>query len=141
MSNRIFQQSVNSAQIPRIYRFSAKHFGFSLHNANVFFKENKDCVDNKMQTGFSKFLHCLNLYLDLLDDSTITLSGEIQINIYGSVTLENGGIMRATNNFHNKAWFSDIAIVMDSDESNDYISDQGLCYGQVIHQLYINHIY
>jgi succinate dehydrogenase/fumarate reductase flavoprotein subunit len=29
---------------------------------------------------------------------------------------------------------SDIAITMDSDESSDYISDQGLCYGQVIHQ-------
>ena len=94
-----------------------------------------------MQTGFSKFLHCLDLYLDLLDDSTITLDGEAKINIYGSVTLENGAIMRASNNYHNKAWFSDIAIVMDSDESSDYISDQGLCYGQVIHQLYINNIF
>jgi len=94
-----------------------------------------------MQTGFSKFLHCLDLYLDLLDDSTITLDGEAKINIYGSVTLENGAIMRVSNNYHNKAWFSDIAIVMDSDESSDYISDQGLCYGQVIHQLYINNIF
>jgi hypothetical protein len=94
-----------------------------------------------MQTGFNKFLHCLDLYLDLLDDSIITLDGETKINIYGSATLENGAIMRASNNYHNKAWFSDIAIVMDSDESSDYISDQGLCYGQVIHQLYINNIF
>lgn len=79
--------------------------------------------------------------MDLLDDSTITLSGETQVNIYGSVTLENGTIMRATSNFHNKSWFSDIAIVMDSDESDNYVSDQGLCYGQVIHQLYINNIF
>jgi hypothetical protein len=94
-----------------------------------------------MQTGFNKFLHCLDSYLDLLDDSIITLDGETKINIYGSVTLGNGAIMRASNNYHNKAWFSDIAIVMDSDESSDYISDQGLCYGQVIHQLYINNIF
>ena len=87
-----------------------------------------------MQTGFSKFLDCLDSYLDLLDNSTITLVCETQINIYGSITLENGAIMRASNNYHNKAWFSDIAITMDSDESSDYISDQGLCYGQVIHQ-------
>jgi len=87
-----------------------------------------------MQTGFSKFLHCLDLYLDLLDDPTITLNGETRINIYGSSTLENGAIMRASNNYHNKAWFSNIAITMDSGESSDYISDQGLCYGQVIHQ-------
>jgi hypothetical protein len=85
-----------------------------------------------MQTGFSKFLHCLDLYLDLfVDDSTIILN-ETKINIYGSVTLENGAIMRATSSYHGKAWFSDIAIEMDSEESDDYISDQGLCYGQVI---------
>jgi hypothetical protein len=41
--------------------------------------------------------------------------------------------MRATSSYHDKAWFSNIAILMDSEESNDYISDQGLCYGQVIH--------
>ena len=49
--------------------------------------------------------------------------------------------MRATSNFHNKAWYSDIAIAMDSDKSSDYISDQGLCYGQVIYQLYITNIF
>ena len=94
-----------------------------------------------MQSGFSKFLDCLDSYLDLFDDSTITLNSETQINIYGSVTLENGAIIRASNNYHNKAQFSDIAITMDSDESSYYISDQGLCYGQVIHQQYINNIY
>lgn len=90
-----------------------------------------------MQTGFSEFLDCLDSYLDLLDDSTITLNNETQIKIYGSVTLENGAIMRASNSYHNKAWFSDIAIIMNSDESGDYISDQGLCYGQVIYQFYV----
>ena len=74
-----------------------------------------------MQTGFSKFLDCLDSYLDLLDNSTITLVCETQINIYGSVTLENGAIIRASNNYHNKAWFSDIAITMYSDESSDYM--------------------
>ena len=87
-----------------------------------------------MQTGFSKFLHCLDLYLDLLDDHIITLVGKTRISIYRSITLENGAIMCASNSYHNKAWFSDIAITMDSGESSDYISDQGLCYGQVIHK-------
>lgn len=122
------------AKISRTCRFSAKLFEFPLRDADVFFNENKRNVDNKMQSGFSKFLDCLDSYLDLFDDSTITLNSETQINIYGSVTLENGAIIRASNNYHNKAWFSDIAITMDSDESSYYISDQGLCYGQVIHQ-------
>ena len=89
--------------MPHACKFSAKHFGFSLHNTDTFFKENKSCVNNKMQTGFSKFLLCLDSYLDLLDDSTITLFGEIQISIYGSVTLNNEAIMRATSSYHNKA--------------------------------------
>jgi hypothetical protein len=116
---------------PCIHKFSAKLFGFFLHDANAFFNENKNSVDNKMRIGFSKFLTCLDSYLDLLD-FTIDLTGETRVNIYGSVTLENGSIMRATNSFHNSSWFSDIAISMDSEESDDYLSDQGLCYGQVI---------
>ena len=123
---------MNSAKIPRVCKFSAKHFGFSLRNADAFFNENKGGVDNKLQTGFNKFLNCLDSYLDLIDNSIRNIVGETQINIYGSVTLENGAIMRATSSYHGRAWFSDIAISMDSEESNDYVSDQGLCYGQVI---------
>jgi hypothetical protein len=84
-----------------------------------------------MQIGFSKFLSCLDSYLDLFD-CTINIAGETKINIYESVTLENGTIMRATSSFHNRVWFSNIAISMDSEESDDYLSDQGLCYGQVV---------
>jgi hypothetical protein len=84
-----------------------------------------------MQIGFSKFLSCLDSYLDLLD-CAIDITSETKINIYESVTLENGTIMRATSSFHNRAWFSNIAILMDSEESDDYLSDKGLCYGQVV---------
>ncbi|GES94756.1 hypothetical protein GLOIN_2v1791202 [Rhizophagus clarus] len=55
-----------------------------------------------MQTGFARFISCLDSYLDLLDSFTIIV------------------------------WFSDIAISMDSEESNDYISDKGLCYGKAL---------
>ncbi|GET62654.1 hypothetical protein GLOIN_2v1783703 [Rhizophagus irregularis DAOM 181602=DAOM 197198] len=130
ISIRMSQHSVNPAKTPRTCKFSARLFDFSLQDANTFFNEKKDSVDNKMQTGFARFISCLDSYLDLLDGFTII--GETRINIYGSVTLENGAIMRATNRYHNKVWFSDIAISMDSEESNDYISDKGLCYGQAL---------
>ena len=81
-----------------------------------------------MQRGFSKFLDCLDLYMELLNNYSIS---ESRITIYGSVTLENGAIMRATSSYHNRPWFSDVAILMNSEESNEYISDQGVCYGQV----------
>ena len=78
---------MNSAKTPLACKFSAKRFEFYLCDANAYFNENKNNVDNKTQIGFSKFLNCLDLYLDLFDDSTIDLV-ETKIKIYGSVTLE-----------------------------------------------------
>jgi hypothetical protein len=83
-----------------------------------------------MQIGFKKFLECLDLYLDLLENPIID---ESRVKIYNSITLENKTIIRATSDYHNKAWFSNIAILMDSEESDNYISDKGICYGQVIY--------
>jgi len=84
---------------PCIHKFSAKLFEFSLHDANAFFNENRNSVDNKMRIGFKEFLTCLDSYLDLFDFA-IDLTGETRVHIYGSVTLEDGSIMRATNSFH-----------------------------------------
>ena len=114
--------------------FSTKLFEFSMQNAHTFFNEKKEdsSIDNKMQTGFSKFLECLNLYLDLDSFDNFVIYEDSQVKIYGSVTLENGAIIRATSSYHSKAWFSNISISMNPDESNDYLSDQGVCYGQVI---------
>jgi len=120
------------AKIPRVYKFSTKLFEFSLQNFSTFFdniKVNTD-INDKMQRGFSKFLDCLDLYLELLNVNDHSIS-ESRIIIYGSVTLENDAIMRATSSYHNRPWFSDVAILMNSEESNEYISDQGVCYGQV----------
>ncbi|GBC24765.2 hypothetical protein GLOIN_2v1879550 [Rhizophagus irregularis DAOM 181602=DAOM 197198] len=108
ISIRMSQHSVNPAKTPHTCKFSARLFEFSLQDANTFFNEKKNSVDNKMQTGFARFIGCLDSYLDLLNGFTII--GETRINIYRSVILENGAIMRATNRYHNKVWFSDIAI-------------------------------
>ena len=83
-----------------------------------------------MQTGFSNFLNCLNIYLDLFEH--LIIYEESQVKIYGSVTLENGAIMCATSSYHSKAWFSNISILINPDESDDYQSNQEVCYGQVI---------
>ena len=46
-----------------------------------------------MQTDFSKFLKCLNLYLDLDLFDNLIIYKDSQVKIYGLVTLENGIIM------------------------------------------------
>ncbi|RHZ80517.1 hypothetical protein Glove_134g23 [Diversispora epigaea] len=45
---------------------------------------------------------------------------------------KNRSIIRAKNKFHDKPWFSNVAISMDSNESSDYQSDKGLCYGKIL---------
>ncbi len=120
------------AVTPRVFAFSAKLFDFYLADALTFFEE-KDLdpeIDNKMKTGFTKFLDSLNVYLDQLPNIS-SVDGS-KVDIYGSVTLENGDIIRAINNYYNKSWFSDVSVHMDPDESFEYASDLGVCYGQVI---------
>lgn len=117
---------------PRKLAFSAKLFDFYLADALTFFEE-KDLdpeIDNKMKTGFTKFLDSLNVYLDQLPNIS-SVDGS-KVDIYGSVTLENGDIIRAINKYYNKPWFSDVSVRMDPDESFEYTSDLGVCFGQVI---------
>jgi hypothetical protein len=105
---------------------------FKLMDTDTIFEE-KDSdpeINDKMKTGFTNFLECLNLYLDL--QTGIASLNESVVYIYGSVTLENRVIIRATNRYYGKPWFSNVSVRMNSDELFDYTSDEGICYGQVI---------
>ncbi len=82
-----------------------------------------------MVNGFTNLLSCLDSYLDILDINSAEGS---QIEIYKSVVLENGAIVHATNKFHGRPWFSNIAIAMNDEELFEYTSDSGICYAQVI---------
>ena len=81
------------------------------------FFEEKDSdhkIDDKMKTGFTKFLDSLNLFLDLQPNTTSI--DESSVKIYGSVTLENLAIARANNRYYGKPWFSDVSVRMNIDE-------------------------
>jgi hypothetical protein len=120
------------ATTPCAFKFSATLLKFKLMDADTVFRE-KDSdpeIDDRMKTGFTNFLECLNLYLDL--QSGITSVNESVVHIYKSITLENGAIIRATNKYYGKPWFSNISVRMNSNELFDYTSNEGICYGQVI---------
>src|SRR5579864_8049387 len=117
---------------PYAFKLSAKLFEFPLINAHNFFveKSSQANINDKMKTGFAKFLKCLRLYQESFN---ITFTNNNKITIYGSVTLENGAIVRAISSFHNRPWFSNVSVRMDSEELFNYTSDKGgICYGQVI---------
>ena len=70
----------------------------------------------------------MDSYLDLINISKID-NIQIKVIIFESIILENSIIIRTNSSYHKKPWFSNIAIVMDSEEFFDYVSDKGICYG------------
>jgi uridine phosphorylase len=101
-----------------------------LNNAQEFINHQlKNYIsDSKIHFGLENFLKYLSIYFN--STNQINLDNYI-VKIYSSVTLENGSIIRATDNFYGKAWYSNIAVAMNSEEQFEYLSDEGICYGQV----------
>ena len=89
-------------------------------------------LEKEMKLGFEKFLDCLDVYLNF-HKKKLSEHDEIDIkfHIYSGVTLKDGAKMRATNKFHKRSIFSNIAVEMDSDEIFEYTSDNGVCFAQV----------
>ena len=93
------------------FNCSSKLFEFKISEASIFCEQQKSNsnLNVNMINGFTNLLTCLDSYLDILDINSAEGS---EIEIYKSVTLENGAIAHATNKFHGRPWFSDIAIAM-----------------------------
>ncbi|RGB39361.1 hypothetical protein C1646_754602 [Rhizophagus diaphanus] len=54
------------------------------------------------------------------------------IQLYKSATLASTDIIHADPSYNNVPWFSDVTIVMDEAEINNYTTDQGICFGKVL---------
>ncbi|RHZ66801.1 hypothetical protein Glove_305g11 [Diversispora epigaea] len=57
---------------------------------------------------------------------------KIDFGFLSGVTLKYGAKMRANNKFHKRPIFSNIAVEMNPDEIFEYISDNGVCFAQVL---------
>jgi hypothetical protein len=85
-------------------------------------------IDNLCIEGIQKLIYCLDAFLD--DESNISENEDINLKIYASGTLTNGEIVYATSRFYGQPKFSDVAVAMDSNDT-DYLTDNGMCYGKV----------
>jgi len=82
--------------------FLSKLFETKLTEADIYFCEKiKDPnINDNMIKCFKKFLKCFDSFLeDILKVDDIE---ECNITIYGTATLENRSIIRATNNYYKK---------------------------------------
>jgi len=119
---------------PEAFQYSKKLYEFCIQNAEIFIQTrmNDPDLEKEMKLGFEKFLECLDVYLEIYYQN-LSEHEEIDMifHIYGGVTLKFGSIMRATNKFHKKPIFSNIAVEMNTDEIFEYRSDNGVCFAQV----------
>jgi hypothetical protein len=118
------------AKTPITLTYTAKLFDFDFLNITEKCDQQKNNSNNneKMKKGYNEFQDYLDKYLDM---SNISVEGGV-IKIFSSVTLKNGAILRAISEFHDRPWFSNIAIAMNNDELFEYQSDSRICYAQVL---------
>jgi hypothetical protein len=120
----------NQSTTPQVYKFSNKLWEFNSEKLFELISEilqKGPEIDEKMRKGLEKIEECLKIYLEISNSS---IKNYI-LTVFGSIIIENGAIVRAINNYHNKPWFSNVSILMNSEELFDYITDNGFCYGQV----------
>ena len=128
--DKLKSQFNNQSTTPQVYRFSNKLWKF---NSEKLFESISEIlqkgpeIDEKMRKGLEKIEECLKIYLEISNSS---IKNYI-LTVFGSIIIENGAIVRAISNYHNKPWFSNVSILMNSEELFDYITDNGFCYGQV----------
>ncbi|RHZ85961.1 hypothetical protein Glove_58g88 [Diversispora epigaea] len=106
--------------------YTLKLFDFKFSEASEFCEKQKNNLNlnKKMRKGFTQFFNHLKL------DFSKIISTDTQIKIFGSVTLNNSTFLRATNKYYDNPWFSNIAVIMDTDELFNYQSNSGTCYAQ-----------
>ncbi|RHZ82219.1 hypothetical protein Glove_110g103 [Diversispora epigaea] len=109
------------------FNYSSKLFEFDILEVFEFIDKykNETNLDEKIIKGLDHFIQSLNSYFDLFKIST---AQGCYIKIYRSVTLENRAILRTTNMFHKRPWFSNISVTMNDEEFFKYQSDNGICY-------------
>ncbi|SRR6266498_4114895 len=100
----ISKHLIKLIKISCAFKFFTKLFKFFIKDIYIYFNEKKEdsSIDDKMQTGFSNFLKCLNLYLDLDLFNDLIIYEDSQVKIYRSVILENGTIIHITSSYYDK---------------------------------------
>jgi molecular chaperone GrpE (heat shock protein) len=78
--------------------------------------------------GLSQIISSLDTFLDTT--SMEDVSDDFYIKVFDAVHLESGEILRTSEKFQGKEWFSNVA-VNPADDQGQYRSDEGAWYGKV----------
>ncbi|CAG8679312.1 24484_t:CDS:2, partial [Dentiscutata erythropus] len=79
--------------------------------------------------GLSEIVPALYAFLDTPSQDSV--SEDFYVKVYDTVHLESGEILRTSDNFQGKEWFSNVAVSAAEDQIQ-YESDEGIWYGRLL---------
>ena len=81
---------------------------------------------------FSQFLLALDRFFGLYEELTTSKINNAVIKWCSSSVISNSDTIRALSNWYHQVAFNNISIYMDNNETEDYITHDGMCFGKVI---------
>ena len=109
---------------------------FFLKDFDTFFDnyKSKNTLANEALLAVDNFISTLNEFFDLCDGLTEEMVGETKISWYGHTNISSSGdYIRAKSMYYNGPSFSDVSINMSEEESEDYNTYEGACFGKVFY--------
>ena len=100
------------------------------------YKTNNNALASEAVKAFNHFLPTLDNFFNLLDEfKEMDDASNIFIKWYSSAKISSNDTIRVNSNWYQQAVFDNISINMNVDEIEDYITNDGMCFGKVNFQL------
>lgn len=106
---------------------------FLLSSFDEFVKSYKtnNFLASEVVEAFNYFLPALDGFLELLEDFNKLNNTLIVIKWYSSAVISSSDTIRANSSWYQQAVFDNISVNMNSNEVEDYVTNDGMCYGKV----------
>lgn len=111
---------------------------FLLKDFDEFFNNYKlnNVLANEASLALEHFIPVLNDFFDLCED--LTDAENAKIKWYSYTITPSKDYIRAKSKYYNEPSFSDVSINMSKEESEDYNTDEGACFGKVQYFIQFN---
>jgi hypothetical protein len=107
---------------------------FFLKDFDTFFDNYKseNILANEALLALEHFIPTLNEFFDLCDGLSEEMVRKTKISWYGYTNISSSGdYIRAKSIYYNEPSFSNVSINMSEEESEDYNTYEGACFGKV----------
>ena len=107
---------------------------FFLKDFDTFFDnyKSKNNLANEALVALEHFIPTLNEFFDLCDDLSEEMVRKTKIGWYSYANISSSGdCIRAKSIHYNEPSFSNVSINMSKEESEDYNTYEGACFGKV----------